>query len=221
MSAALATAILSALSRSVTIGPVNDDPDLEQECRGTLEQLRSAVRNRDQDRVADIAGALDMLFIGTDTLSIDFIDGQYQLFDSNDFLATQTSWKLLHTINSFWELFAGRRTEELRNILVATFDRGNNWMNAFVIAEILGERYPDLQTLVIFENLSRTAKLPERALVPHGIEYLADTTADKSLRERAIALLEQLQSDASEQVRDEVSQSLRILKRIDRRSSEY
>jgi hypothetical protein len=199
---------------------MDDDPDLEQDCRDTLEQLHSAFGAKDEDRFADIATALDMLLISTDTLPIDFIEGLNRLVASTDFLSTPTSWKLLHTINSFWELFAAHRTEEFRNILTATFDRDNNWMNAFVIAEILGERYPDLQTLAILENLSRIAKLPERSLVPHGIEYLAKTTADKSLRERAIALLEHLRSDSSEPVRDEASRSLLILERGDRKSSD-
>ena len=84
-------------------------------------------------------------------------------------------------------------------------------MGAFVSAEILGEHYADDRGFAALRNLSKTAKLPARALVPHGLVCLVRSATDERLRASAVELLRDLSTDENEQVRDEAIISLRDL----------
>jgi hypothetical protein len=67
------------------------------------------------------------------------------------------------------------------------FDKFGDWMGAFVTSEILGEHYADEATLTILANLAKSARLPARAAVPHGLETLVRGLAStnfKSCRKR-------------------------------------
>ena len=86
-------------------------------------------------------------------------------------------------------------------------------MGPFLAAEILGEFYPDGNTLAILKNLSRVAKPPARELVPLGFENLARSTADQTLRDSAIQELRTLLKDESEAVRYEAALSLGRIER--------
>ena len=56
-----------------------------------------------------------------------------------------------------------------------------------------------------------TATLPARELVPHGIEYLAKSTQDESLRAKAVGELRELKQSGSEAVQNEALISLQRL----------
>jgi hypothetical protein len=60
-------------------------------------------------------------------------------------------------------------------------------------------------------NLGESARLPARALIPHGLEILAKTTQDESLRSRAVYELREMQKCDSEEVRQETLISLKKL----------
>ena len=76
-------------------------------------------------------------------------------------------------------------------------------MGAFVTSEILGEHYADEATLTILANLAKSARLPARAAVPHGLQTLVHGLAINQLQE--------LQKNDSEEVRQEALISLKKL----------
>ena len=84
-------------------------------------------------------------------------------------------------------------------------------MGAFVTSELLGERYTDYDALATLADLGKNARLPARAAVPHGLETLARTTPDETLRRLAIDRLQELQKSQSDEVRKEALISLKKL----------
>jgi hypothetical protein len=140
-----------------------------------------------------------------------FFDGLLSLLEDPKFLALEESWNLLDFLNGNWDVLCEEQRERLRPILAAAFDEYGNWMGAFLTAEILGEHYTDEETLAVLKSLSRTAKLPARPLVPHGLVYLARATADERLRSSAVEQLRHLSRSENEEVREEAIIGLRDL----------
>jgi hypothetical protein len=66
-------------------------------------------------------------------------------------------------------------------------------------------------TLAILADLGKSARLPARAAVPHGLETLARETPQESVRGLAINQLQELQKSDSEAVRQEALISLKKL----------
>lgn len=141
----------------------------------------------------------------------DFFNGLLSFLKDPRFLALKGSSHLPDFLRNSFEAVTEGQRGRLRPVLAAAFSKYQNWLGAFITAEILGEQYPDEKTLAVFGDLSRTAKMPERALVPHGLECLARTTADKHLRASAIELLRAMTHSEISDVRMEATTSLGIL----------
>jgi HEAT repeat protein len=119
------------------------------------------------------------------------------------------TWQFVKEVGDSWELFSSSQREQLRQLLVANFDKGTNPMGAFVIGEILGGRYGDQAALDALSKLAGAASMPARALVPHGLEVLARETTNVELRRRAILVLRRLEKDKTEEIRSEASLALK------------
>ena len=151
---------------------------------------------------------LELSILNVDKCPEDFFRGVERLFGDPSFLALNDSWRLPRFLANNWAQLTEPQQEELRPLLTASFDRFQDWMGAFVIAEILGERYSDERALQTLIKLSQTSTLPARALVAHGLQALAAAHSQRPLRDRAIASLKALASSDSEQVRKEASEAL-------------
>ena len=103
---------------------------------------------------------------------------------------------LIYFLNNNWEALSADQRQILRKLLERAFDRYQDWMGAFVVSEVLGERYPDEATLAVLTRLGQNAQLPSRAAVPHGLEVLAKTAPEESLRELAVRRLRDLQESS-------------------------
>jgi len=163
-------------------------------------------------------GKLPALFTDLDSAALDeaelpgsFFQGVLELQRDKDFCSLDNSWTILYFLNNNWDQVTSQQREELRSVLNEGFDKYHNWMGAFVTSELLGERYADENALKALIDLGESARLPARAAVPHGLEALAKTTADESLRGVAIDRLQKLQKSESEEVRKEALISLRKL----------
>lgn len=141
----------------------------------------------------------------------DFFNGLLSFLKDPSFLALKGSSHLPDFMRKNFEDVTKEQRGRLRPVLAAAFDKYQDWLGAFITAEVLGENYPDGQTLEVFRKLSRTAKMPERALVPHGLECLAQATTDGHLRASAIELLRGLIHSETSEVRVEAISSLNIL----------
>lgn len=124
------------------------------------------------------------------------------------FLRLEESWKLAYFIDSNWESLSDAQREALREVFINAFDKHRQYMGAFVIGEILGGRYGDSRALDALLRLSNATTMPALALVPHGLETLARSTADARLRDRAVQRLKELAGSTVEEVRKEAGISL-------------
>src|SRR5438067_1458892 len=140
-----------------------------------------------------------------------FFQEVLELQRDKDFRSLDNSWTILYFLNNNWDQLTSRQREELRSVLNDGFDKYQNWMGAFVTSELLGERYADENALKALADLGKSARLPARAAVPHGLEALAKATPDESLRRVAIDQLQELQKSEFEEVRNEALISLKKL----------
>jgi hypothetical protein len=144
-------------------------------------------------------------------LPSEFFERLRSLLSDNKFLRLDESFQLVYFLNGNWDLLTQEQREQLRPLLPGLFDKHHNWMGAFIIGEMLGSRYVGEDTFKIFVQLSRTAQMPAQALVPHGLETLAQNTTDTRLRSQVVEELRRLSSSDVEQVREEARISLRKL----------
>jgi hypothetical protein len=184
------------------------DPDQLHQFQSALERLRACIHSRNDDVVEELLMELDLATIESGEWPVGFFDGLEELLTDQNFLTLTNSWKPLYFIDNNWEQLSEQERERLKKLVVHTFDKHADWMGAFVSSEILGEHYADESTLATLTQLANVASLPARALAPHGIEYLAKTTQQESLRTLAVRQLQELRQNDSEQVRQEALISL-------------
>lgn len=130
------------------------------------------------------------------------------LLAMEEFLCLQDSWRIARFIDNNWEKFGAAETSDLRDALIQAFDKYADWMGAFVTAEILGRRYADRAALEELGRLASSARLPARALVPHGLETMAKEGSNTDVRAVAVEVLRALSNSDVEQVRAEARESL-------------
>lgn len=176
-----------------------------------LKELNARKNSGDSKDVSAIFDELEILTVKSEGWPSGFFEELVKLLGDELYLKLKGSWTLLYFINNNWEELSGAQRQELRGLLANAFDKYEDWMGAFVTSEILGERYADESALSALVALGSSAHLPARAAVPHGLETLAKTTPQQSLRRVAIDRLQELQKSQSEEVRQEAQISLKKL----------
>lgn len=131
-----------------------------------------------------------------------------ELVLSEKFLAVEGSWHLMHFLLTNWAWLSQNQKSMLAEPIADSFDRFAHWMGAFVAGEILGDRYCDAWSMNRLAALAKSARMPARSLVPHGLELLAKTTQLPELRLAATEALRRLTKDDQSSVRDEANESL-------------
>lgn len=174
-----------------------------------LNEIRMCRAAGGNEKLPALFTELDLAALDEDKLLANFFQGVVELQRDNDFRSLGNSWTILYFLNSNWDQVTSEQREELRSVLNEGFDKYQNWMGAFVTSELLGERYADENALKALAGLGRSARLPARAAVPHGLETLAKTTLNETLRKLAVAELQELQKSQYEEVRREASISLK------------
>jgi len=186
---------------------------MEIQFQSALEQLRASNHSRDDGAVSEVLKGLELTTVEAGKWPADFFDELKELLKDESFLSLKSSWNLLYFINNNWEQLSIDDRKQFRQVLALAFDKYGDWMGAFITSEILGERYPDETTFVILADLGKTARLPARAAVPHGLETLVKATQKDSVRGLAVNRLQELQKSDSEAVRQEALISLKKLGR--------
>jgi uncharacterized membrane protein len=190
---------------------MRDDPMLN--FTTALEQLRATMTDAAAQKMLSPAILeLEEAALVVDQFPDSFVAGIVELLGDSRFLDLKNSWKLLYFISNSWDQFSAEQRERLRGILANSFDKYADWMGAFITAEIFGEHYADAAALSTFVELAREARLPARTLVPHGLECLARTTQEKSLRDRAMSQLRELAQSDTDEIRQESVRCLQKLK---------
>jgi hypothetical protein len=176
-----------------------------------LEEIRLCKTTADNEKLPSLFTELETAVLNDDIWPSSFFQGVLELQRDKDFRILDHSWTILYFLNNNWGQLTPQQREELRGVLNEGFDKYQNWMGAFVTSEMLGERYADENALAALADLGKSARLPARAAVPHGLETLAKTTPDESLRKLAIDRLQELKKSQSEEVRKEALISLKKL----------
>jgi hypothetical protein len=177
--------------------------------QSALHALRSSIHSRDEDTVVQVLTDLELRTVEAGHWPSLFFDNLIELLAEDSFTSLKNSWKLLYFINNNWEQLLPRDRASLRDVMVKVFDRYADWMGPFITCEILGEHYPDDETLAILSELAEAANLPARAAIPHALEILVRTAPQESLRHSALSQLQRLEKSSSEDVRREAMAALK------------
>lgn len=178
-----------------------------------IQELRSVPIPDYEERVQDICRDLHDETIENGGWPAEFFAQVLTLLRDSRFLSIRTSWNVLHFIKNNWNLISPQEAAALRGALVSSYGRFGDWMGSFLASEILGQFYPDEETLRIFVRLSKADPSPATELIPHGLETLTRSTQDETLRGLAIGELEKLRESDSEHVRREAQISLEKIKK--------
>lgn len=176
-----------------------------------LEEIRLCKAPSDNEKLPVLFEEMDFASFDEGKFPGNFFQGVVELQRNEDFRRLDNSWTILYFLNGNWDQLTSQQREGLRGVLNEGFDKYQNWMGAFITSELLGERYADEKALAALTDLGKSARLPARAAVPHGLETLAKTTPDESLRRVAIDRLQELQKSEFEEVRNEALISLKKL----------
>ena len=142
------------------------------------------------------------------TAPVETVAQLQHLLKAPQFLALPDSWNLLHFVLTNWEWFSDPFRQTLASATARAFDRLDNFMGAFIAAEILGEKCANRWALERLVSLSRTADLAGRSLVPHGLQCLVRTTRDAALKAHALEALGELASSEVPEVSSEANAAL-------------
>jgi hypothetical protein len=175
-------------------------------------QIKDAVATGDSTQFEQAVFALSMEITYADGFpdrSFEFI---LELLQQRTFLDLQESHYLLMLFDIHWEDLSDMQKELLLPALEAAYDKFKDWMSWFVISELLGEHFTNDAALQTARRLRESEVEGPRSLVPHVLEHLI-LSDDEKLAGKAYKQLLTMKADPSEQVRDEVAQSLRIAAR--------
>jgi hypothetical protein len=183
-----------------------------KELESALSELRACISSGDSDAVEMLMfGPLDDLAMLEEPWSDALFEGVTGLLRDEHFLRLEASWKLAELFTRHWDNLAAQQREQLRGLLMTCFDKFQNWMGAFLVADMLSEHYADDGALESLETLSRQARLPHRALAAYGLGKLVKAVGSGSIYDRAVDRLKALRTDEAEQVRVESVAALRKL----------
>ena len=185
---------------------------MSNEIRDALAAVRACVVEGDADAVENAIGNLEFYILDADGWPGDLFEGVSDLLGDPAFLAIPTSYRLARLLNENWDELTSPQRNAVRPPLTSAFDRFGDWMGAFVVAEILGDRYADEAALVALEDLSSNGETPAaRELAAYGLGRLAVAVPEGPLHARAVDKLNALAVSSAPEVRKEALQALRRL----------
>jgi hypothetical protein len=183
----------------------------------TVSEVLQGIRRSTQEHKADdlpaLVQELELSVLMEPQLSAENVAAIGDLLRADAFLALSESWRLVRFIEGNWEAVPQTDREDLRAVMVRAFDKHADWMGAFVVSEVLGRRYGDAAALDSLVRLGRSAAMPARSLVPHGLEVMA--LEGKGAKERASAL-DELRALSRSDVEEVRSEALSAVARIEK-----
>ena len=182
------------------------------ELESALRDLRACVSSGDNETAEMLmVGPLDDLAMLEAPWSDGLFMGVVDLLRDEKFLRLEVSWKLIKLLERHWENLGSLQQDQMLAVLTSCFDKFQDRMGAFLVAEILGERYASEDAFNRLDVLSKQARLPHRALAAYGLGKLARTVRNGKIYTRAVNRLKALRSDEAEQVRTESVEALQRL----------
>ncbi len=181
-----------------------------------VERIDKAIAMQNAEELEHLANILATFCFENSTPSLkEFPEQIFQAIlsslNSPDFKKMLGSYHLLMIIEYDWARLSSIQKENVIAGIERAYPDFADWMACHVSSEILGRFACNEASLQALTHLAGTAKVIPRSLIPIGLESLARETKVPSLREQAIVALRAMHNDLSEQVRSEVSQSLKRL----------
>jgi hypothetical protein len=182
---------------------------MSDEIQEALDQLSSAIAAADADAVEDSIRQLEFFIVEDGAWRATLFDGIKPLWRDRRFLAIPSSVRLARLVAENWDALTPAQRGELRPLLTDAFEHFADWLGAFVLAEVYGERYADEEAFATLDRLSASASTtPARALATYGLGRLARTVRNGPLYARAIARLTALADSVTPDVRSEARSAL-------------
>jgi len=83
-----------------------------------------------------------------------------------------------------------------------------------LILELLVAGHDSQESLDMLQRLTRKSKIPARALLPYGLQYLCKISADGQIFEKVISSIQLLLKDPSKDVRNEAEMASERIKKM-------
>lgn len=110
-----------------------------------------------------------------------------------------------------WENLSSAQIEALMPVLHAACLRVRNFQTCFVLAEILGERLANRESLSALAQMTQSTNHEKRGCAAHGLGLLAQSADDSLPKKLATTTLRALLGDENRDVRAEAQNALKRL----------
>ena len=142
-----------------------------------------------------------------------FDEGVFQdillLLKQQDFLDAKGSFHVLRIIEYDWSLLTTRQKAELLIPLQVGYSLFKSPMSWFIIAEILGEFYADVNSFRVLQELKKISKDGPRSLLPMAFYQIIQNCQDGSLSQEAYKELKSMSDDPTRDIKNEAEALLR------------
>ena len=155
---------------------------------------------------------LSLKIIISDSIADDIFSLLTTIIDSNEFLLSDNSDKILFFIFSNWEFVSSEQKELLLPKLENIYPTIAKWYSIYLISTILGELYQNNQSFEALCRLKTISDDERRALVAFGIGEIARYKKNTDLGEKALKIITEMKSDSSKKVKHEVELAFQRLK---------
>lgn len=173
--------------------------------------IYQAIAADDSAQLREYAYAMETSALGADHFPEHNFELILALLNRREFLEMEGSFYVLRVLKNDCNLLTDQQKERLLPALETAYGSFHDWMTWFVVSELLGEYFGDEPALRALSRLKTLCAEGPRSLVPHGLEHIVKGASGEDLASEAYTELLGLRNDPSEQVRDEVSLSLRRL----------
>ena len=177
------------------------------------ELMVKVLEKRDQQSLKEFIDKVDLYLIVEESQAGDlFPESVFEfildIMDSETFLGMQGSSKLLMIFETDWVRLSAEQKQKLLIALGKSYERFKDSMSYFITSELLGQYYCNEDAFRLLRQLKKTSNVTARALIPHGFEHIAKSSADEQLRKRAVSELISMKQDPSPEVQSEAAEAL-------------
>lgn len=131
-----------------------------------------------------------------------------QQLSNPKFWQMQGANHLLILLQFDWGTLTKSQKSTLISAIESAYGQFSDWMSCFVLSELLGKFYCNLEALTCLERLRLSSPEIPRSLLPMGLEHIVRYSEDALLREKALGALASYTADSSEKVCQEAADAL-------------
>ena len=138
-----------------------------------------------------------------------------QLLSTTCFLQATGSHNVLRLLQYDWDILSDDQKQKLLSLFEESYFKFKDTLSCFLIAEILGLRYCNAESLDLLNKLSMGALEDVRVFIPMGFFNIASNSSNAQLRIESYRALARMRNDISAIVRAEATNLLAQLPSVD------